>query len=621
MEELLRSLGIEPTEDAETIVSKLELKQSEIMERLDNVEDERRRQKLESDLNQIAGAITAFSWMHGKTQTGIAREEDATSEDFSDLKNQHQETKTGQPKSATEAKNEGKSEEQLYDEALAVMGTLDYAKGVEMMRNLAESGYVEAQLQMAKMYDQGNRVQKDEGIAAEWYQKAAEQGNVVAQYNLSVMYGEGRGVPMNDEKAVVWMQKAANQGDADSIFVLGAMYYEGKGVPRDDRKAVELYQKAAELGNPGAQWFLGERYEKGQGVAKNLKKAEEWYRKAAEQGNEDAKRSLHDLQVQRQIRRGDLEAADANTLYREGMTHYYPNNPNGSDEKALEFFQKAAEQGHAEAQYMLGEIYSNNHGVAVNSQKSKEWYLKAAEQYQKAAEQENADADVLVKLGDMYYNGRGVSCDYEKAIEWYQMAADQGDIPARVRLNDYHLNDKAQRQKEARELYNLGKRYEEGLEGVVNYTEVVRCYEKVIELVEHVDDDLGADVHFRLGEMYYYGRGVRKDIVKAAEYYAWGAIRFHPDSCRRMCECWRRHKWKLDIRRSVNGHITTWWMRKTNEGKDWEQVAKVGGANAKLCMGLRYEIQWKLYKEAKRWYQEAAEQGSEEAKRRLQELR
>ena len=96
MEELLRSLGIEPTEDAEVIVNKLELKQSEIMERLDNVEDERRRQKLKNDLNQIAAAITAFSWMSSKAQTGIIREEDAVTDNFSDLKNQSQEQKTAQ---------------------------------------------------------------------------------------------------------------------------------------------------------------------------------------------------------------------------------------------------------------------------------------------------------------------------------------------------------------------------------------------------------------------------------------------------------------------------------------------------------------------------------------------
>lgn len=44
MEKLLRRLGIDENADAEEIVKKLDLKQTEIMERLDNVEDEKIRQ-------------------------------------------------------------------------------------------------------------------------------------------------------------------------------------------------------------------------------------------------------------------------------------------------------------------------------------------------------------------------------------------------------------------------------------------------------------------------------------------------------------------------------------------------------------------------------------------------
>lgn len=45
---------------------------------------------------------------------------------------------------------------------LAVMDTPGYAKDVEMMRSLAESGYARAQLQMGRMYSQCIRVQKDD---------------------------------------------------------------------------------------------------------------------------------------------------------------------------------------------------------------------------------------------------------------------------------------------------------------------------------------------------------------------------------------------------------------------------------------------------------------------------
>ena len=46
---------------------------------------------------------------------------------------------------------------------------------------------------------------------------------------------------------------------------------------------------------------------------------------------------------------------------------------------------KAAEQGHAESQYIVGLCYQIGHGVEQNPNKAYEWFMKAAEQgYEKA---------------------------------------------------------------------------------------------------------------------------------------------------------------------------------------------------------------------------------------------
>ena len=55
---------------------------------------------------------------------------------------------------------------------------------------------------------------------------------------------------------------------------------------------------------------------------------------------------------------------------------------------------------------------------------------KAAELYQKAADQGNAKAQM--NLGWLYENGQGVPKDLGKAAELYQKAADQGDAPAQT---------------------------------------------------------------------------------------------------------------------------------------------------------------------------------------------
>ena len=50
------------------------------------------------------------------------------------------------------------------------------------------------------------------------------------------------------------------------------------------------------------------------------------------------------------------------------------------NEKAFEWWKKAAKQGVAHAQCNLGFMYHNGHGVDVNYKKAIEWYEKAAKQ-------------------------------------------------------------------------------------------------------------------------------------------------------------------------------------------------------------------------------------------------
>src|SRR5690349_9664224 len=65
---------------------------------------------------------------------------------------------------------------------------------------------------------------------------------------------------------------------------------------------------------------------------------------------------------------------------------------------ALGLWQPLAEQGHARAQYNVGNMYDNGQGVPQD-------YATAVSWYQKAAKQGNAGAQGL--LGVMYDKGQG----------------------------------------------------------------------------------------------------------------------------------------------------------------------------------------------------------------------
>jgi TPR repeat protein len=84
------------------------------------------------------------------------------------------------------------------------------------------------------------------------YRKAAEQGDVDAQFNLAAMYDEGKGVPQDYKQAVNWYRKAAEQGDAYAQFNLGLMYAKGQGVPQDYVHAHKWFNLSAVGGGKDA---------------------------------------------------------------------------------------------------------------------------------------------------------------------------------------------------------------------------------------------------------------------------------------------------------------------------------------------------------------------------------
>ena len=67
-------------------------------------------------------------------------------------------------------------------------------------------------------------------------------------------------------------------------------------------------------------------------------------------------------------------------------------------------------------------MYSDGQGVPQDEAKAARWYRKAADQ---------GDAYAQLLLGIEYLRGLGVPKDYAEAIRWFRKAADQGDPKAR----------------------------------------------------------------------------------------------------------------------------------------------------------------------------------------------
>ena len=92
---------------------------------------------------------------------------------------------------------------------------------------------------------------------------------------------------------------------------------------------------------------------------------------------------------------------------------------------ALPLFINAAQQGHADAQFNLGEVYSNGEGAPQDYAEAESWYRLAALQ---------GHANAQFNLGVMYEDGQCVPQDYTEAEKWYRLAALQGNVDAQFNL-------------------------------------------------------------------------------------------------------------------------------------------------------------------------------------------
>ena len=191
---------------------------------------------------------------------------------------------------------------------------------------------------------------KDYQKAYREWKAAAEAGQAQAQFDLGLLYAQGRGVPRDLTLAMSWYRKAADQGNAEAEFALGQMYSRGWGVPRDEADALRWLQMAMDPASDGPPTDWS-RVE-GYGVQQDQAQAAFWYEKAAQQGHPEAQYNL-----------GRLYATG------QGVPH--------DEEQAVRWVRAAASQGYAPAQARFGMRYANGRGIEQNHRLAYFWLTLA----------------------------------------------------------------------------------------------------------------------------------------------------------------------------------------------------------------------------------------------------
>lgn len=155
----------------------------------------------------------------------------------------------------------------------------------------------------------------------------------------------------------------------------------------------QALRDAAAKGDVNAFFEIGNRYMEGHGTAVDFAKAAHWFQKAAEQNFAPA-----------QYRLGSFNEKGL------GM----PRDLN----KAMHLYELAAKQGNASAMHNLAVLYASGANGTPDNAAAVEWFLEAAELDVR---------DSQYNLGILAAQGLGMPADLEESYKWFSLAANSGD--------------------------------------------------------------------------------------------------------------------------------------------------------------------------------------------------
>ena len=312
------------------------------------------------------------------------------------------------------------------------------AEAQKWLRAAADKGHAGAQDRLGTLYALGKGVKQDYKEAQKWYAAAEKSGLALSRFHLGLLEWQGSLGPRSLEKAYAWCEKGAEglwalayKGDPESLVALSWMLLEGIGRPQDAKKALELCHEAADADSAAAQNLLGLVFRDGRGGNEKARaEAEEHFNKAADQGHAEAMVTLGEL-------------FDEYTGRKNEGAKDFP--------RAQQWYQKAADQGHGRAQYRLGLLHLDGKGVAKNP-------AEALKPFQQALKNGTDDflKGLLNDLGYMYDRGLGVKADARESLKYYTMAADLGSPEAQYNLGSISLEKK--NEKDAYKWYVMAAR-------------------------------------------------------------------------------------------------------------------------------------------------------------------
>ncbi len=296
-----------------------------------------------------------------------------------------------------------------FKEARAAAKNKEYDKALQLYSEEAKKGNALAEYEIADLYRRGLITGEDK--SKEHYSAAlkgfletereADTMKPYLQYRIGRMYYDGYGTKKNYAEALKWLEMSAKGGNHLAEITVAKMYASGTGTEKDSRKAALWYEKA-EADNAYAAYKLGRMYYDGSGIKKDYKEAEKHLLRAI------ASKDDFDLAM---ILLGKIYSSD------DKDTH--------DTDKAIAWYERAAEHNSADAAYQLYRLFIKQDG---GKGRAHDWLNRAAEMYKQKAEKDNAYA--ALALGKIYADKECDIYDTALAEKWLRKAAESKSVCA-----------------------------------------------------------------------------------------------------------------------------------------------------------------------------------------------
>lgn len=236
------------------------------------------------------------------------------------------------------------------------------------------------------------------------------------------------------------------------------------------------------------------------------------------------KRSNHRLAKQYFNKAITLNPNHANSLYYLGMMEEKGQDTAVNIERAKEFYSKAAIQGHPPAMSRLLDLHKAEIDTAEDWNALGEKYYReknyalAHACYLEAIEIDATHSESLFSLGWLHQYKQGTTLDLDLAKKYYFRAMTHGHEEAKTRLYKILLDT-------ASGWYELGEEFfrDESLTG--HYGFAYSCYQNALKKTSKHDESL-----YSLGWLYHYGLGVKTNLKRAEEFYCKAIAANHIDA-------------------------------------------------------------------------------------------